>query len=270
MKKLIISGLILTAISTPLFANLIVTVNGMSDIFEAGLGTPGSAVAPNMGNFPTLAAAFTAGAGQTISFNSITGTTLCGAPCGSNSTGIAADGSGTTGLGTGGTAITSTTGITGISFSRQMFLIGVFLDDNAPVSGAANGGLTFVTTGGGLDTDNRVNWFDPSTTFAIDQTFYIGDGRTGFCQTSAACAGTTQVWNVPSTATRLFLGFADGGSVGPFQGAFGAYVDNSAGVGLTVDVNTGGLREVVSVPEPATTALLGLGLAGLGFARRKQ
>jgi hypothetical protein len=265
MKKLIISGVILAAASSSLFA-AVVTVNGMSNVFEAGLGNPGDSVGPNMGNFATLAASFSAGAGQTISFNSITGTTLCGNPCGTNSTGIAADGSSTTGLLSGATSITSTTGISGISFSRQMFLIGVFLDGNTPVSGAADAGLTFATSGGGLDTDNRVNWFDPSTTFAIGQTFYIGDGRTGFCQTSAACAGTLQVWNIPTTATRLFLGFADGGSIGPFSGAFGAYNDNSTGVGLTVDVNTSGLA---GVPEPGTIMLMGLGLAAIGLIRKR-
>jgi hypothetical protein len=147
-----------------------------------------------------------------------------------------------------------------------MFLIGVFLDDNAPVSGAASAGLTFVNGSGGLDPDGRVNWLDPSTTFGIGQTFVIGDGKTGFCQTSAACAGTTQVWFIPNTATRLFLGFADGGSLGPFSGAFGAYNDNSTGVGLTVDVNTSGLA---GVPEPGTIMLMGLGLAAIGLIRKR-
>src|SRR5207247_9873432 len=121
-------------------------------------------------------------------------------------------------FGNAGTGITSNTGVSGISFDgRVMFLIGVFLTDAAPTSGTQPADIRFFSSGGGCDADHRVNWFDPSTTFAIGQTFYIGDGKTGFNNGS----GTTQVWNIPSTATRLFLGFADGGSGGPFLGSFG-------------------------------------------------
>jgi hypothetical protein len=247
------------------------TVDSRSDIFESGLGTSGVAVGMNMGLFPS-GISFAAGSGQTISFNTITGFTLCGAPnCGAftSSTGINADGSGATGLGSGGTAETSTTGISGITFSRQMFLVGVFLGPAAPTFATQPASLTFFTSGGGLDTDNRINWFDPSTTFALGQTFYIGDGKAGGgadpCTTSAACAGTTQVWNVPTTATRLFLGFVDGGSTGPFSGSFGAYDDNVGS--LSVDINTAGLGVVT--PEPGTIMLMGLGMIGLALLRKK-
>src|SRR5713226_2491422 len=204
LLRFCLAGVVLTVASSSLFA-VVVSVDARSDIFEAGLGTSGTTVGMNMGLFPTLGVSFSAGSGQTISFNSITGFTLCGTPtCGAFniSTGINADGSGSTGLGTGGTSITSTTGISGISFARQMFLVGVFLGAAAPTPGTQPADITFFTSGGGYDADNRVDWFDPlggTVAFALGQTFYIGDGKTGVCTTSVACvAGTTQVWTVPA------------------------------------------------------------------------
>jgi hypothetical protein len=264
LLRVCMAGVILTAASSSMFAT--VFVGGMSDIFEAGLGTPGNAVGtPNMGNFPVLGIAITAGAGQTISFDSIglTGeTVLCGTL---NCTAAGADGaSGLAGNMT-GTNVTSNTGISGISFNlREMFLVGVFLTSAAPTPGTQPASVGFVTPSGGYDPDGRTNWFDASTTFAIGQTFYIGDGKTTFCPTAgAACAGATQTWFVPSNATALYLGFADGPLGG---GAFGSYNDNSGG--FTVNINTSGLIGS-SVPEPGTLALLGIGFLGLGFLRKK-
>jgi len=244
----------------------------MSNVFEAGLGTPGTAVGPNMGFFPTLGVSFNAGAGQTISFNSVglTGeTVLCGT---SNCTATSADGASGLAGNTTGTNITSNTGISGISFgAREMFLVGVFLTAAAPTSGTQPGTIGFVNASGGYDPDGRTDWFDPlggSVYYAIGQSFYIGDGKTGFCATAgAACAGTTQVWTVPSTATRLFLGFADGGSTGAFSGSFGAYDDNSPTSGFTANINTSGL--IVGTPEPGTLMLLGVGILGLGLIRKR-
>jgi hypothetical protein len=266
--RVCISGVILTAASSSLFATTLF-VGGMDNIFEAGLGTPGNAVGPNMGFFPKVAVGIKPGAGQTISFNSIglTGeTAVCGT---SNCTAAGADGA--AGLaGASNTNITSNTGISGIAFNlREFFLVGVFLTNAAPTPGTQPASIGFVSPSGGFDPDGRTDWFDPpgsSVAFAIGQTFYVGDGKTTFCPTAgAACAGATQVWNVPSNATAFYLGFADGGSTGAFQGMFGGYNDNSGG--FTVNINTSGLT--AQTPEPGTLTLLGLGILGLGFLRKR-
>jgi hypothetical protein len=272
-----ISALVLAAASNSLFAGT-VYVDGKSNIFEAGLGTPGTVVAPNMGLYATLGLAINPGSGQTISFNSVGlagETVLCGV---NNCTAKSADGASGLAGNTTGTNLTSNTGISGISFgSREMFLVGVFLTNLAPTPVTQPAAVTDVDGSGGYDPGGRTDWFDPlrgAVSYAIAQTFYIGDGKTGTCPTagtSTGCVsvggmawGTNQIWNVPSNATALYLGFADGNSTGPFAGMFGSYDDNSGG--FTVNINTSGL---IAAPEPGTLMLLGLGILGLGFLRRR-
>jgi hypothetical protein len=80
---------------------------------------------------------------------------------------------------------------------------------------------------------------------SIGQTFFIGDGLT------ETGNGTVQQFVVPAAATRLFLGFADGGS---FSGQPNRYGDKSGSLVATFSIKP--------VPEIGT---LWATVAGLGF-----
>jgi hypothetical protein len=97
--------------------------------------------------------------------------------------------------------------------AQIMFLVGVFLDDLVP-SGAPPPRLDF-------SGNEHFSELSP----VIGQTFFIGDGLTG---------GTPKSFHVPSTATRFFLGFADGAH---FHGAPGLYADNSGQVSAQFAMN---------------------------------
>jgi hypothetical protein len=114
------------------------------------------------------------------------------------------------GDGKGETDITSYGGISGIIDRRHgMFLVGVFLTNDPPSNLAPTR----------LDFSKREGFRTLAP--VIGQTFFIGDGR-------------DRSFNVPSGATRLFLGFADAYSSGEsalqgnYQGRPG-YYDNNGG-----------------------------------------
>ncbi len=196
--------------------------------------------------------------GTTVLSFAVTGTTTCGAGVCSPSGGIVADGANLPFVvgPTTGTDITAngSNGISGIKFTgAQMFLVGLFLDASTP-TGTGPFTPTFVSSGGTYNADTATSF----PAFFLGQVFYIGDGKTGYNNP----AGTTQLWNVPSGATRLFLGFAD--AFNNFTGAWGAYGDNGGSLNVTI---TGIVP--ASVPEPGTIMLMGLGLAGLALLRKK-
>src|SRR5258706_9012079 len=216
-----------------------ILVPGTSEIFSAGQAAP-----IDSGTLPP-SFAFAAGAGQTLTFSSVTGTVSCGADCAS---GIGADG--TTIAGFTGTNIGCTTcGISSIQFiGRQMFLVGVFLDSASVPSGANPSPLPAYT-----DASVLGSTFSPG----LNQVFFIGDGQG---------TGGTQTFNVPTTAARLFLGFADGA---PLFGSAGLLaIANAYGDNTNSSLNA--TFAISQVPEPGTMALFALGFAAIAFGRKKQ
>ncbi len=132
-------------------------------------------------------------------------------------------------------------GISGYVGPESGFLVGVFLDDNDPTSLAAPGNMVY-----GSLSDYALTSYSPG----LQQVFFIGDGLTG------NGSGSVQSFVVPDSATRLYLGVADGFG---FIGAPGWYDDNIGSLDVNYDV----------VPEPATMAILA-GVAGLIASRKRS
>jgi hypothetical protein len=227
------------------------TAPATSNIFAAGFGSTAGA-GDGTGTLPP-SILFPAGGG-TLTFSGVTGTVGCGPFCANEASGPRSngpDGAAYNGMGPGATNISAPgNGISGVSFNgREMFLVGVFLDNNTPVN--ANTPAIFAAY--------SALFADSATLYSplIGQVFDIGNGLTGG---PTDPVGIPQTYNIPVTATRLFIGFAD--AMG-FIGAPGMYNDDtgfiSGNVNLALNVT----------PEPGTLLLMGLGFAGLALVRRK-
>ena len=214
-----------------------VGIDAKTNIFLA------SATGTGGGTTPTPSA-FSAAAGQVLTFSSVTGSTNC---CGSTPD-TNADGTG--GI-FGSTAIVSSGGISGVTAPGALFLAGVFINTANLPAGTAPSTLNYIST--------PLSTSDASFSPLLDQAFFIGDGLTG------NGSGATQTFLVPTLANALVLGFLDGGG---FSGSPGAYTDNTGGLEATF--NIGPATSVV--PVPAALPLFGTGLAIMGFIgwRRKR
>ncbi|MBC7779232.1 MAG: VPLPA-CTERM sorting domain-containing protein [Proteobacteria bacterium] len=231
-------ALALTAVtvSFPLQAASL-SVSGQANIFAAGQAAVTQPGGGGGGVLPSLFT-FAAGAGQSVTFSSVTGFTNCcnGAP----TTGPDGDAPGTN--------ILPANGLSGIAASSLMFLAGVFLDDAVP---GGPGPATLDFTG---------NTAFASLSPLLGQLFFIGDGRTG------TGAGAFQQFNAPATATRLYLGVAD--ALG-FGGQHGFYVDNS-GAYEAIFALSGGNPNSSVIPVPAALPLLLSGLGVFGWLARRR
>ena len=189
------------------------SVSSFMDIFQSGGYNDGS------GGSPASAYAFAAAPGQALSFSSVTGSWTC-------NYGIAQNGpDGTT------TACYSTpeayipTGpFSGLDLADfQGPLVGMFLEDTLPTSVAPT--LRFYdsdSSQGGIATSFAV--LNPQ----IGQVFFIGDGKTG------TGTGATQVFNVPATATHVYLAYIDSCSGGDPPGCF---FDNEGSLTVTFAIS---------------------------------
>jgi hypothetical protein len=184
-----------------------VNVSGQCNIFGAGHAVPPSPGGGGGGTLPTLIL-IPEGSNRTAEFSSVTGTiTYCSIGCPPSG----ADGIVAADVPPGPVW----DGLAGVDFAtRGRYLAGVFLDDTEP-SDPAPGKLKFV--------DGSFAELAPG----LRQIFFIGDGMTG------TGSGSRQVFHIPDTATRLFLGFQDRFPSAP--NLPGAYGDNSGNINLQAD-----------------------------------
>lgn len=152
---------------------------------------------------------------------------------------------GPSGNGLDGSNLAPLGGISGY-LGPQGALTGVFLSDAIPTSGAP---ATLDFGPGGLGRDFL------TLTPELGQIFYIGDGKTSL--------DVFQTFIAPTGATRFALGIPDGFG---FWGLPGAYDDNDGSYRIRLGIN----EIPTEVPEPGSIALLLLGLAGLGVARKRR
>jgi hypothetical protein len=177
-------------------------VSAHMDIYRAGGYDDGSdGIAPVVYSFPARPL-------RTLTFSSVAGEWTC-------STSVpkfGADGSTTADCPTIDIATVGTfAGYDSVDFLGGM--VGMFLEDGLPP--AAPPQLKFYVNNdsqGGIQTDFRA--LSPK----IGQVFFIGDGLTG------TGTGKIQVFQVPSTATHLYLGYIDACNGGPVPSC---YSDNA-------------------------------------------
>jgi len=203
------------------------TVSARATIYGAGHAT-----LHDPGALPPPGVSFSPAPGKALTLTSVSGQVGC---CGAGSTQNGADG------GTQfSTNVSALGGISGIRVDgRALFLVGVFLTDQEPADPAPNA-LNFTGT-------TNYSQIAP----LIGQVFYIGDDLTGIG------SGQQQVILVPPTATRLYLGFAEGPG---FTGTPGGYGDNIGSLSATVGIEDNAISDTTG-PQVGNLGLNGVALA---------
>jgi len=183
-------------------------VAGQSNIYGA------DASEPVQTGFMPPSVHFTAGTGQMLSVVSANGVVSID-PTNDNAAGQA-DGSPNDGI----TNVASLNNISGVKLPTTGALVGLFLaEESAPSTAPAKLDFTSAGLGTNFTTLSPV----------VGQVFFIGDGATS--------DGSVQRFNVPATATSLYVGLADGSATG---GAPGGYNDNQGAFEAIFQITGGG------------------------------
>jgi hypothetical protein len=181
---------------------------------------------------------FATGARNVFTFTSVTGGVNC---C--DNTGDLATPDGGNWVDGFGSSIRGINGISDAVGNTQLPLVAMFGSDADPFG---NAGPPALPAWDAIDPHSQAPH--------LYQVFYVGDGRAGFNDAS----GKLLTFTAPTDATRLYIGFVD--ALG-FHDTSGFYFDNPGSIDATV---------TLTVPEPATCALMGLGLLSLALARRRS
>jgi len=229
----------LSVLSVPLLAqSQTLSVSAVMDLWQAGGNNDGST-----GGIPPAVYAFSAAAGQTITFSSITGSWGCVPTYSFGPDGTTNNCFGISG-GEDNIVIPPTGNLSGYASTDFVgALVGVFLADNLPPSAPPS--LRFYETDGSLG-GIQTNFLTLSP--LIGQIFFIGDGLTG------TGTGSVQAFQVPTTATHLYLGFVDVCSTM----APGCYFDNQ-----------GSVTAVFSI-TPVAASPYGISLGNVELCRTKK
>ncbi|HKP04854.1 MAG TPA: hypothetical protein VJU77_15990 [Chthoniobacterales bacterium] len=202
------------AVAAPGWLGTPLVIPGNANIFGAGHSSPPEPGGGGAGLLPVLFR-FVAGSRKILTFSDVGGQ-------------VAIDPAHSSGTGPDGVAINEGSiilpygGISGFRASTSGCLVGVFLGPAEPKAPAPKT-LDFSSTGEGTAF--------PRLTPEIGQIFFIGDGLTG------TKTGNLQKFEVPPSATRLYLGLADSGDRRK-ETAPGYYSDNTGAFSLTAHMAT--------------------------------
>jgi len=216
---------------------LILNISGQANLWGAGH----TALPPGTDGVMPPSVHFSAGSNQTLIFTSISGSVDIGADNGYNFGYHEPDGILDTPYNDSSVAVGGISGF--VDNNRIATLLGVFLDDSEPTD-PAPASLDFSDTTIGHDFS--------SLSPQLGQVFFIGDDLTG------TDSGNEQVFVVPPTATRLYLGLADN-----------PYNDNSGSFEATFIISTSSQLPTSRIEADGFTTNETMQLQLSGLAGRK-